>query len=122
MNPEISDRAQSRRSNFRWRILPTMFCGFFGIFGTLGAVGKAGMMVFGYVRFGPIAPDPETPSLNMIALTTVNVLEVVAGLCAAIVALFACRLRWRAEWRLAGLLTVIVVGTLLASKYLETRI
>jgi hypothetical protein len=78
------------RPHFRWRFIAAWLCGFFGVAILLGGLGQAGMMAYCYAKFGLYLVRPDTPSLNLYALTPSNVARVVSGLAVAALLLVGC--------------------------------
>ena len=71
-----------RIPGFRCRIVPAFLCGFFGAAIAIGSLGRIGMMAFAYHRYGLFPVRPDTPSLNLFAISMRNVASVTASILA----------------------------------------
>lgn len=118
MTPRETVAAVPRPPRFRWRLLPTIFCGVFAFSGILGSLGTAALMVYANVKFGAYVPDPDITPVNPFALTPGNIAQVALTFIGGIVGALACVRWWRGEWRLAVLLTVVLIGTMAAIGHL----
>ncbi len=59
---------------FRWRLLVAVPCLLLGGISVLCGMVMSAAMAYGYARFGIIQVNPETPSLNQMAITFENIL------------------------------------------------
>ncbi len=66
----------ARIRGFRWRIVPAFLCGFFGAACVLGGLAHLGIILFVYSRYGLLAPRFDTPSSNLVAISTRNMASV----------------------------------------------
>ncbi len=101
MTVERHPVSEDRRTRFRWRLIPSLFFGFFGSFGLLGSLLISGIAFYYNVRYGWVVPDPEYPSLSAIAITPRN-LAIWQCLCWASVAALVASWAWfGGRWKVA---------------------
>ncbi len=65
---------------FRRRFITAWLCGLFGVSLLLGGLSKAGMMAYNYSQYGLYPIRPDTPTLNLFAITPGNIASVCSGL------------------------------------------
>lgn len=81
---------------FRWQIIPATACGVLGAGVFIANLCQAAVMAYVYFQHGPPGVRPETPTLNMYALTTENARDIGLGLAYGALMLAACgALVWR---------------------------
>jgi hypothetical protein len=74
----------------RWRFVVASLGGFLGGAILISGLARAAMMAYAYAKFGHYPVRPDTPTLNMFALTISNVAGAGCQLAVGALILFTC--------------------------------
>lgn len=108
-----------RPSRLRWRIIPGTFLTIFAAVGAIGAVLQLGIIAYYNFKYGWISIDPQTPSLNRLAITPGNVSIWQCGIWSVVASGLSAYAWWTGRWRLAWATMLIWFGLAQLGMWLE---